>query len=152
MSPMSVETTFCATDCLYIGVWALIGSILGFFSFRVDAEMSPKTKIKQCMLSVGIGMLVAFPLTQYLQELHSLSKSLSMMLGAIGAFGLPDFILTYYKRMEKTLADKTLSKITDKLEEAPEEEIEESELPKHKTHHKRSVDHDDIDKLINNLE
>lgn len=104
---------FCMYDAMYTGLWATAGSTLGFFSFRRNAMMSNRVVILQCILSIGVGLLVAYPITEYLHEVNNLSKRLSMMFGGIGAFGLPDFILTNYTKLTTALADKVIDEATD---------------------------------------
>ncbi len=112
--------TFNQQDLVYIGVWALVGSILGFLAFRCTPAMSPYVKIRQGLLSVGIGFLVAFPVTQYLYEEVEFSGSLSILLGGLSAFGLPDFILRYYPKISKAVATLVAEKIGDEVSESSE--------------------------------
>lgn len=98
------------TDILFIGVWALTGSVLGFCSFNNTPDASPMKRFGRCCLSIGIGLFVAFPLYEYLQGLNKFSKSLNIMLSGLGAFGLPDIILKYWPR----IADNIIVKIFDR--------------------------------------
>ena len=100
----------CLADAIFIGVWAFIGSVLGFFAFSNTPNKSPSYRLGRCCLSVGIGLFIAFPLCEYLQELGKFSKHLNIMLGGIGAFGLPDIILTYWPR----IAENIITKVFDK--------------------------------------
>ena len=106
---------FCINDAVYTGFWAIAGSVLGFFAFRRNPDMDTNAVIKNCLLSIGIGLLVAYPITEYLFEIKQLSKKLSVMLGTVGAFGLPDLILKYYPKLTQALATKVIDKITDKV-------------------------------------
>ena len=101
------------TDILFIGVWALIGSILGFFAFNNTPFKTPFERFKRCCLSIGIGLFIAFPLCEYLQELGKFSKHLNIMLGGLGAFGLPDFIIKHWPRLTGTVVDKVIDKTID---------------------------------------
>ena len=105
---------FCINDVVYTGFWAVAGSVLGFFAFRRSPDMDTNTIVKNCLLSVGIGLLVAYPITEYLFEIKHLSNKLSIMLGTVGAFGLPDIILKYYLTLTHTIATKVIDKIADK--------------------------------------
>ena len=102
------------SDVVYTGFWAIAGSVLGFFSFRRTPNMDTSAIIRNCLLSIGIGLLVAYPITEYLFEIKHLSKRLSIMLGTIGAFGLPDIILKYYPVLTQAVAAKVVDKIADK--------------------------------------
>ena len=97
-------------DILFIGIWALIGSILGFFAFNNSPEDTPLHRLYKCLLSIGIGLFIAFPLCEYLQELNKFPRHLNIMLGGLGAFGLPDFILKYWPKLLRMLVDKLTSK------------------------------------------
>ena len=105
---------FYINDVVYTGFWAIVGSVLGFFAFRRSPNMDTNAIAKNCLLSVGIGLLVAYPITEYLFEIKHLSKKLSIMLGTIGAFGLPDIILKYYPVLTQAVVTKVVDKIADK--------------------------------------
>ena len=49
----------------------------------------------------------------YLEETRGLSRTLSMMLSGLGAFGLPDFIMKWWPKAVQTIGDKFLSKTAD---------------------------------------
>lgn len=100
-------------DALFLGAWAFIGSILGFFAFTNSNDKSPIDRIKRCCLSVGIGLFIAFPITIYLLDTHEYSKHLSIMLGGLGAFGLPDFIIKYWPKLTAGVADRVVDKALD---------------------------------------
>ena len=97
-------------DILFLGAWAFVGSILGFFAFTNTHEKTPIDRFKRCCLSIGIGMFLAFPITTYLLDIHQFSKTLSIMIGGLGALGLPDFILKYWPKLIAGLADKIVDK------------------------------------------
>ena len=105
---------FYINDVVYTGFWAIVGSVLGFFAFRRNPDMDTNAVVRNCFLSVGIGLLVAYPITEYLFEIKHLSKKLSIMLGTVGAFGLPDIILKYYPILTRAIATKVIDKIADK--------------------------------------
>ena len=105
---------FYINDVAYTGFWAVAGSILGFFSFRRTPDMDTRAIIRNCFLSIGIGLLVAYPITEYLFEIEHLSKRFSIMLGTVGAFGLPDIILKYYPTLTQAVATKVIDKIANK--------------------------------------
>lgn len=101
------------SDALFIGIWAFIGSVLGFFAFSNTPNKSPLYRFSRCCLSVGIGLFIAFPLCEYLQELGKFSKHLNIMLGGLGAFGLPDFILKYWPKVTNAAITKVLDRVID---------------------------------------
>lgn len=105
---------FYISDVVYTGFWAVAGSILGFFAFRRTPDMDTSAIIRNCFLSIGIGLLMAYPITEYLFEIKHLSKRLSIMLGTVGAFGLPDIILKYYPVLTQAVATKVIDKIANK--------------------------------------
>lgn len=105
---------FYINDVVYTGFWAIVGSVLGFFAFRRNPDMDTNTIVKNCLLSVGIGLLVTYPITEYLFEINHFSKKLSIMLGAVGAFGLPDIILKYYPKLTNAIATKIIDEVADK--------------------------------------
>lgn len=100
-------------DVLFLGAWSFIGSVLGFFAFTNTHEKTPMERFKRCCLSVGIGMFLAFPITTYLLDTNEFSKTLSVMLGGLGAFGLPDFVMKYWPKLTASVADKVLDKALD---------------------------------------
>ena len=62
-------------------------------------------------LLIGIGIFIAFPISIYLIETEHFSKQLSIMLGGLGSFGLPDFIIKHWSNVLQKLIDVfTLSK------------------------------------------
>ena len=99
-------------EMIYLGVWAFIGSTLGFFAFSYTPERSPFINLMRGILSVAVGMFIAFPLWAYLEETHGMSRTLSMMLSGLGAFGLPDFIMKWWPRFVQALGDKFISKVS----------------------------------------
>ena len=101
---------FYINDVVYTGFWAVAGSVLGFFAFRRSPDMVTSTIVKNCLLSIGIGLLVAYPITEYLFEIKHLSKRLSIMLGTVGAFGLPDIILKYYPTLTQAVLQRLLTR------------------------------------------
>ena len=105
--------TFGYIDALFIGIWALIGSILGFFAFSNSPHKTPLERFKRCCLSIGIGLFIAFPLCTYLEELDKFSKHLNIMLGGLGAFGLPDFILKYWPKITNAAVTKVVDRVID---------------------------------------
>lgn len=99
-------------DFLFLGVWASIGSILGFCAFALPTCKTIASKIKRCCLSIGIGIFIAFPITTYLVETEQFSKQLSIMFGGLGSFGLPDFIIKHWSDVLQKLIDVfTLDKV-----------------------------------------
>ena len=99
---------FHLNDTVFLGAWAIVGSTLGYLAFRSSPENSPSERLKQCLLSVGIGLFLAFPLYEYLNysDVFSFPKKLNMMLSGVGAFGLPDIILRHWPKMVNKLMDK----------------------------------------------
>ena len=54
---------FHLNDTVFLGAWAIVGSTLGYLAFRSSPENSPSERLKQCLLSVGLGLFLAFPLS-----------------------------------------------------------------------------------------
>lgn len=84
------------TELIFLVVWTIIGSVLGFLSFSYTPKESLTYNFIRCCLSIGIGLFISIPITIYLVEEKELSSSLSIFIGGIGAFGLPDTISRYY--------------------------------------------------------
>lgn len=95
----------------YLGAWSIVGSILGFLSFANKPGMTWKQRLYRCFLSVGIGLLIAFPVFTYLLEYHNMSTRLSMMIAGLCAFGLPDFILRHWPSFLNALSKRFLNKV-----------------------------------------
>lgn len=100
--------TLSNLELIYLGVWAFIGSVLGFFAFSYTPERTPLSNFFRGLLSVGVGMFIAFPLWAYLEETRGMSRTLSMMLSGLGAFGLPDFIMKWWPRFVQALGSKVI--------------------------------------------
>ena len=103
----------CLADAIFIGVWAFIGSVLGFFAFSNTPNKSPSYRFSRCLLSISIGLFIAFPLCEYLQELGKFSKNLNIMLGGLGAFGVPDFSLKYWPKITNAAVTKVVDNVID---------------------------------------
>ena len=99
---------FLLDETIFLGIWAIVGSTLGFLSFRNSYEKSRSERLKQYALSVSLGLFLAFPLYEYLNfsGTSPFSKKLNMMLSGVGAFGLPDIILRYWPKIVSKLIDK----------------------------------------------
>ena len=99
---------FHLNDTVFLGAWAIVGSTLGYLAFRSSPENSPSERLKQCLLSVGLGLFLAFPLYEYLNysDVFLFPKNLNMMLSGIGAFGLPDIILRHWPKVVNKLMDR----------------------------------------------
>lgn len=93
------ETLFVIEEALYLGIWAFIGSFLGFFAFSNNPAMIPIKRFKRCLLSIGVGVFIAFPVFTYLTEYTEFSTKFSIMISGLSAFGLPDFILKHYPKL-----------------------------------------------------
>lgn len=102
--------TLSNMEMLYLGVWTFIGSTLGFFAFSFTAERSPLKNLLRGLLSIGVGMFIAFPIWAYLEETREMSRTLSMMLSGLGAFGLPDFIMKWWPKIVQALGEKFIDK------------------------------------------
>lgn len=100
-------------ELIYLGAWAFIGSVLGFFAFSYTPAKSPLRNLLRGILSIGIGLFIAFPLWAYLEETRGMSRTLSIMLSGLGAFGLPDFIVKWWPKFIRALAGKFLGKDSD---------------------------------------
>lgn len=96
-------------DLIFLGIWVLLGSVLGFFSFSVPIHKSFSAKLKRCLLSIGVGLIISFPLCYYLMEFGIVSKQLSILISGLSAFGLPDFIIKYWPKILKEGIDKVIN-------------------------------------------
>lgn len=110
--------TLSSLELIYLGVWAFIGSVLGFFAFSYTPERTPLNNFFRGLLSVGVGMFIAFPLWAYFEETRGMSRTLSMMFGGLGAFGLPDFIMKWWPRLAQALGEKFVDKSSFTSDEA----------------------------------
>ena len=99
---------FHLNDTVFLGAWAIVGSTLGYLAFRSSPKNSPSERLKQCLLSVGLGLFLAFPLYEYLNDsdVFSFPKNLNMMLSGVGAFGLPDIILRHWPKIVNKIMDR----------------------------------------------
>ena len=99
---------FHLNDTVFLGAWAVVGSTLSFLAFRNSHDKPPSERLKQCILSVCLGLFLAFPLYEYLNysDRFLFTKNLNMMLSGIGAFGLPDIILRHWPNIVNRVIDK----------------------------------------------
>lgn len=102
------------TKVLYIGVWAVVGSILGFLSFTYNPNKNLIDNSLRCFLSVGLGLFIAFPVYTFLSEKEYASENLSIMISGLSALGLPDFLLKYYPVLARALTRKAIKTIDNK--------------------------------------
>ena len=98
------------SELIYLGVWALIGSILGFLSFAYDPHKPFRDNFCRGILSVGVGLFLAFPLFTYLDETKHFSKHLNILIGGLGAFGLPDFVMKWWPKLIQAVATRVVDK------------------------------------------
>lgn len=93
------NTFFTLQEVLYLGIWSLIGSGIGYFAFGDMPKLAPKERIKRCLLSIAVGMFISFPIFTYFIETEMFSPKLSLMISGICAFGLPDIILRHSNKI-----------------------------------------------------
>ena len=98
-------------EFVYLGVWALVGSTLGFFAFVYTPSKQPQENICRGVLSIGIGLFVALAILVYMDEMHNFSKLFNIMVSGLGAFGLPDFLLKWWPKVVQGIANYIVEKI-----------------------------------------
>ena len=98
-------------EYVYLGVWALIGSTLGFFAFVYTPSKSPQENLSRGVLSISIGLFLALAILIYIDEMHNFSKLFNIMVSGLGAFGLPDFILKWWPKLVQGIANYIVEKI-----------------------------------------
>lgn len=109
---------FYTADVLWVLVWAIIGSILGFFSIRNKPEWLLKDRLIQLALSVSMGMFFALPMYIFLIEEHKLSNRLSILLAGSIAFCISDIIISLWQKLKELLLlalEKLITVIIDRL-------------------------------------
>lgn len=100
-------TTF---ELVYLGVWAFIGSVLGFLSFGYTPSKSPRDNFCRGVLSVGVGLFLAFPICLYLEETKHFTRHMNILISGLGAFGLPDFVMKWYPKLIQAIAARVVDK------------------------------------------
>lgn len=98
-------------ELIYLGVWAFIGSILGFFAFSYTPHKAPHENFCRGVLSVGVGLFVAFSVCTYLEEINKFSRHFDIILGGVCAFGLPDFIMKWWPKLVHAFAGRVVDKV-----------------------------------------
>ena len=95
-------------ESLFLGAWAIVGSTLGFFALRNTVNIPKKEKLKQCILSIALGLFIAFPLYEYFtySPHFPFTKKFNIMLSGVCAFGFPDIILRHWNKVLDKLIDK----------------------------------------------
>lgn len=108
-----VTSIFCIEEILYITIWAFLGSVLGFFSFSYVPRKAPIDNLRRCLKSICVGIFIAFPLCLYLEESSTFSKTLSITIGGLGAFGLPDILLNWWPKIAEAIASRAVTTISN---------------------------------------
>ena len=97
-------------ELIYLGVWATIGSVLGFLAFGYTPHKSPRDNFCRGVLSICVGLFLALPICMYLEEAKHMSKHLNILISGLGAFGLPDFVMKWYPRLIQAIAARVVDK------------------------------------------
>ena len=99
-------------EFIYLGIWSIIGSILGFFAFTYNPHRAVLFNILRCCLSIGIGIFIAFPIYTYLDNNHMFSKPMCIMLGGLSSFGLPDFVVKWWPKIIRAVTSNMVDRLT----------------------------------------
>ena len=105
---------FDGKELLFVTIWAALGGILGFFSFRFKSSNSLAENVRSCIVSVGTGILFGLPLCVYLIESKHFSQPFSVLLCGLGSFGIPDLVVKAYPMLE-ALAMKFVKNKAEKI-------------------------------------
>ena len=81
---------------LLVSIWALIGSVIGFYVIRYKPQWSTETCVKQLIISVSVGIFFAIPSYVIFVEKYALSERLSILLAGSTAFCITDLIITLW--------------------------------------------------------
>ena len=98
------------SQSLYLLLFYTIGGILGFLSFRFSYT---KTKLENTIngiVTIGLGVFLAYILAEYLNEEKYFSTKICMLIGGIASFGLPDLVIKYYPMLSKLALRTVLNK------------------------------------------
>jgi len=94
--------------------WAFFGSSLGYFTIRDSPGWTPKRRVREYLLSVGIGMFFAFPVYIGLKDFTEIPKDFKVMAAGMVAFGITDVIINFWTPMWINIGS-ICNKIVDKL-------------------------------------
>ena len=99
---------------IWLIVWSLIGSTLGFFTIRYKPIWENKRKTLEYLKSVCVGLFFALPIFVALQEHGKLSRDLSLMLAGSSSFAITDLIIKIWPKITDGLGN-AINKLLDRL-------------------------------------
>ena len=100
---------------LLVSIWALIGSVIGFYVIRYKPQWSTETCIKQLIISVSVGIFFAIPSYVIFVEKYALSERLSILLAGSTAFCITDLIITLWFKLKDTVANGIIALVNSIL-------------------------------------
>ena len=107
---MILSVGFTHQEVLYILAFYTIGAILGFFSFRFSYNKTISQNLLNGLVTVCLGVFLAYIIANYLEEEHIFSKAMNMLVGGLGSFGLPDIVIKYYPRLSHKAVQTVMNK------------------------------------------
>lgn len=111
---MILNMGFTHHEIVYILAFYALGAALGFFSFRYDRTKPKLESAFNCILTIFIGMFLAYIFASYLEEHKVFSTSMNMLVGGLGSFGLPDLVIKNWPKITDKIADLAMHKVAGK--------------------------------------
>lgn len=93
---------------IWLIVWSLIGSTLGFFTIRYKPIWKNKRKILEYLKSICVGLFFALPIFVAIQEHGKLSRDLSLMLAGSSSFAITDLIIKIWPKITDGLGNSII--------------------------------------------
>lgn len=99
---------------IWLIVWSIIGSTLGFFTIRFKPIWTTKKKVLEYLLSVNVGIFFALPIYIILLERYKFSEDLCIMLAGSSSFAITDVIIKIWPKLINGLG-YAINKYIDKI-------------------------------------
>lgn len=99
---------------LWLVIWSIIGSTLGFFTIRFKPVWTKSQKRLEYILSVSVGVFFALPLFVVLQETCKFSPDMCIMLAGSSSFAVTDLIIKIWPKVIDGLG-YAINKYIDKV-------------------------------------
>ena len=95
-------------------IWSSLGASLGYFTIRDNPGWSIQRRVKEYLLSVGVGVFFAFPVYIGLKDFTAIPKDFKIMAAGMVAFGITDVLINFWPSIWTNIG-AICNKIIDKL-------------------------------------
>lgn len=92
-------------NLIFVSIWALIGSVIGFYVIRYKPQWNTATYVRQLIISISVGIFFAIPAYVIFHEQLVYSERLSILLAGSIAFCITDLIIAVWFKLKDTVAN-----------------------------------------------